>query len=140
MPERAVDRTEFREQTAGTSRVCVVFGCDATTREKKPWCPEHVEDHAPPAIRIAEELKSRDAEIKRIMANKGKVDPNGHLAREARRMLHEQAFTSAGLSRDLNIPHKVAEAVLNHLVKIRIACHRTVRGKMAVSLKVRRSG
>lgn len=139
MSERAVDRTEFREQTSVPSRVCIVVGCNKTTREKKPWCPDHVETHAPPAIRILGELQKRKQEIKDIGEGKP-VDATGHLAAEARRLLREKAVTAAGLARDLSIPVDVAEAIVRYLVVTRLARESRVRGKIAASLNVRSVG
>ena len=74
------------------------------------------------------------------MEKGGDLDPKGFLAREALRRLHEQAFTSSGLSRAMGIPEKVAKAVLAHLVRAGVARQSVVRGKMAVSLNVRTVG
>jgi len=45
--------------------ICEFPGCEETTRENKPYCPEHVEHHSYVAGIVAE-LAARENEIKRV--------------------------------------------------------------------------
>jgi hypothetical protein len=64
---RAVDRTA--EPVSGKrkrthkrkpeSRHCEVPGCGRTTRERKPWCPEHALSHSPYVLEVKAEVARR---------------------------------------------------------------------------------
>lgn len=110
---------------------CQIDGCEASTRENKPFCSDHVE-RAPYVQRILMELELRDMEARNLNAGKP-IDINGHLIREAILLLQQSSYTAARLARLLDIEHVAAENLIAIMDEKKIARKgRTERGSTTV--------
>lgn len=130
MPSRAM------EKGSGTTRLCRSPNCVQTTREGKPFCPDHVEHH-PYVQEILGTLAEREAEEERVRTGGAPaVDPRGLTAREL--VLHlslHGARTIERLSRELQLDTAIVEGYVNALVERgSIALGRTNRGSTVVQL------
>jgi len=129
MPSRAIDNS-------GTTRFCRSSGCVQTTREGKPFCPDHVEHH-PYVQEILGTLAEREAEEERVRTTGAPaVDPTGLTAREL--VLHlslHGARTLERLARELQLDPAVVDGYVDALVERGlIALGRTNRGSTVVRL------
>lgn len=132
---RAIEHLSLRS-TSSTTRFCDVPGCTQTTREGKPYCPDHV-DHHPYVQSILSMLADRESEEERVRQRGFKaVNPSGLTAREL--VLHlslHGARTVERLSRELQLDTKVLDGYVGALVrKGVIALGRTNRGSTVVRL------
>lgn len=132
---RAVEHLSYRSSTS-TTRFCDHLGCVQTTREGKPYCPDHVEQH-PYVQAILSTLAEREAEEEKVRVRGSKaVNPIGLTAREL--VLHlslHGARTVERLSRELQLDAKVLEGYVAALVRQGIvALGRTNRGSTVVRL------
>lgn len=124
------------DQGTGTTRLCRSTGCDQTTREGKPFCPDHVEHH-PYVQEILGTLAEREAEEERVRtAGAPAVDPSGLTAREL--VLHlslHGARTVERLARELQLDPTIVDGYVSALVdRGFIALGRTNRGSTVVQL------
>ncbi|MCA8923533.1 MAG: hypothetical protein KDD82_17080 [Planctomycetes bacterium] len=116
--------------------MCRSHGCDQTTREGKPFCPDHVEEH--PYVReILSTLQRREEEEESVRCRGSRaVDPGGLTAREL--VLHlslHGARTVERLSRELQLDPKVLEGYVSALVtQGLVSLGRTNRGSTVVRL------
>lgn len=138
VPPNARKATYINYEKTGNvdSAECTVDGCMKSTRDQKPWCPDHVRDHDPNALRILADMKRRDKEVDAIK-KKGKVI-NGVLVAEAIMIFKEQAHTVPGLSRQLKLTHDTIGTLVKfmfHRKMIRVV--RIVRGKNTYALVTR---
>jgi hypothetical protein len=131
---KTIDRTPERPST--TSRGCQHAVCEQTTREGKPYCPDHVESH--PYVRdILDTLAARHAEedaVRTVGAEA--VNLSGLTAREL--LLHlslHGARTVERLSRELQLDSQVLKGYVSALVGDgRVELGRTHRGSTIVKL------
>lgn len=125
-----------------TLRSCASTGCPLTTREGKPYCPEHVGRH--PYVReILGQLAARDEEFERVRAR----GENGWSA------VNLEGLTATEITEHLRIhgertierirreylssqPETVAKSYAKALVKgERITLGRTARGSIVLRLR-----
>jgi hypothetical protein len=101
-----------RSATSGT-RFCEVPQCTETTREGKPYCPEHV-DHHPYVQQLLQDLAEQEDERERA-AKKGavdKVDLEGENAKAILRELqHHGERTLERLARDTKLPLEAVRTI-----------------------------
>ena len=133
---KAVEHAGYRSSAASTTRFCDTVGCSQTTREGKPYCPDHVENH-PYVQAILSTLREREQEEEKVRQRGPKaVDPQGLTAKEL--VLHlslHGARTVERLSRELQLDAKVLEGYVGALVRRGvIALGRTTRGSTVVRL------
>lgn len=98
--------------TSGT-RLCDAPGCTETTREGKPYCPDHV-DHHPYVQQLLQHLAEQEDERERATKKGGadKVDLEGENAKAVLRELQQHGErTLERLARDTKIPVKAVEAI-----------------------------
>ena len=93
------------------SRTCESAGCDRTTRESKPYCPDHVTFNVHAAA-VSERLRLIEREQQRMRRHGSKaVDLEGTIAREILRMLDVHGpRTSARLNREMNLDEDSIQA------------------------------
>lgn len=133
---RILDR--FASSSAGRhgSRFCEKEGCAQTTREGKPYCPDHTGEH-PYVQQILQTLADQQLEEK-LVSKKGHkaVDLQGLNTQEL--MLHLEMHgsrTVERLSRDLAIDVKVLKKYVDALVRDgRVVLAATSRGNTVVRL------
>lgn len=125
-----------REKARLPSPPCQLQGCSKRTRERKPFCSEHVELH-PYAQKIKKALRDRDAELERVERSGIRhVDLGGMTAQEIVLQLRLHGTrTVPRLARDLVIP----ESVMQHFVRALrrrgvVSVGRTPRGILSVTL------
>ena len=132
---KTIEHLGFRSQSS-TTRFCDADGCYQTTREGKPFCPDHVELH-PYVQSILSTLAEREAEEEKVRQRGSRaVDVAGLTAREL--VLHlslHGARTVERLSRELQLDAKVLDGYVGALVKRGVvALGRTNRGSTVVRL------
>jgi hypothetical protein len=132
---RAIEHLSQRNLSS-TTRFCDVSGCTQTTREGKPFCPDHVDQH-PYVQTILGMLAEREQEEDRVRkAGFKAVNPQGLTAREL--VLHlslHGARTVERLSRELQLDSKVLDGYVGALVRKGIvSLGRTNRGSTVVRL------
>ena len=111
---------------------CRADDCSKATREGKPYCSEHVE-HSPYVRRIIEELALRDQEADDLSAGKT-ISRDGHLVRETLLMLEQGSYTSAKLSRLMDISHSSTETLIRVMDEMGLAVmSKTDRGALVIS-------
>ncbi len=111
---------------------CDAITCERTTREGKPYCSDHVE-LSPYVKGVMEELALRDTEA-RALANDQPIKRDGHLVRETLLMLEQGAYTSAKLSRLMDIPHDSTETLIRIMAREGLAkMSKTDRGALVIS-------
>lgn len=134
---RAIEHlTRGGSSSTSTTRFCDVSGCTQTTREGKPFCPDHVEHH-PYVQAILSTLAEREDEEEKVRQRGSKaVNPMGLTAKEL--VLHlslHGARTVERLSRELQLDSKVLDGYVGALVrKGVVALGRTNRGSTVVKL------
>ncbi len=132
---RAIEHLMFKNGSA-TTRFCDISGCTQTTREWKPFCPDHVERH-PYVQSILSTLAEREDEEEKVRQRGPKaVNPTGLTAKEL--VLHlslHGARTVERLSRELQLDSKVLDGYVGALVRRGVvALGRTNRGSTVVRL------
>lgn len=134
MRPRTVETLFFTHTS--TTRSCEHSGCLKTTREGKPYCPDHVERHAYVQSILAI-LAEREAETARVR-KKGPsaVDPSGLTASEL--MLHLSLHGSRTVER-LSREFQLESAVIHNYVTAlkgqgKVVLGRTTRGSTVVRL------
>lgn len=134
---KAIEHQGLRNSsTVSTTRFCDVLGCTQTTREGKPFCPDHVELH-PYVQSILDTLREREEEEEKVRQRGARaVDPHGLTAREL--VLHlslHGARTLERLSRELQLDTRVLDGYVGALARRGvIGLGRTNRGSTVVSL------
>jgi len=136
MIARTIEHTMLRSSSSSTTRFCDARGCTQTTREGKPFCPDHVELH-PYVQTIIGTLREREAEEEKVRQRGARaVDPGGLTAKEL--VLHlslHGARTIERLSRELQLDTKVLDGYVGALVRRGVvALGRTNRGSTVVRL------
>lgn len=119
------------------ARRCEIPDCGKRTRENKPYCPDHVEEH--PYVRaLLKLIAERDAEIERIKQGTWlDANPYGFLAEEIIAYLRDRGSTTvARLARDrLYDSPEVVERVVVAMERVGLVRQgRSVRGYRVVSL------
>ncbi|MGE0710712.1 MAG: hypothetical protein AB7N76_11985 [Planctomycetota bacterium] len=119
-----------------TTRNCIEPRCNKTTREGKPYCPDHVERHEY-VQGILEILAAREAEEERVRhAGSNAVDPGGLTAQEL--MLHlsqHGSRTVERLSREFQLETPVMRNYVDALLERGLVqVGRTTRGSTIVCL------
>ena len=111
---------------------CASGPCERTTREGKPYCSDHVE-LSPYVRKVMEELALRDKEAL-ALAKDEPISRDGHLVRETLLMLEQGSYTSAKLSRLMDIPHDSTESLIRLMGKGGLAkTGKTDRGALIIS-------
>ena len=119
-----------------STRSCRVSGCESTTREGKPFCPDHVENHDY-VQNILSILREREAEEERVrLTGPGAVNPSGLTSQEL--VLHLSLHGSRTVER-LSREFQLAAPVMHNYVdalKERglVVLGRTTRGSTVVRL------
>ncbi|MDC3379430.1 hypothetical protein OAX78_04020 [Planctomycetota bacterium] len=136
MQPKAMEHLHFRSSLSSTTRACAARRCAATTREGKPYCPDHVESH-PYVQNILSILAEREAEEETVRQRGPRaVDPHGLTAKEL--VLHlslHGARTVERLSRELQLDTKVLDGYVGALVRRGVvSLGRTNRGSTVVRL------
>ena len=111
---------------------CEFSGCKRTTREGKPFCSDHVES-SPYVKAVMAEIALRDDE-ERLLAKGEPPSCDGHLVRETLLTLEQGSFTSAKLSRLMDISHDATETLIRFMAKeglVRMS--KTDRGALVIS-------
>ncbi len=138
MRKRKHDSQLEREAGRGTPRMCDVPGCFRSTREAKPYCPDHV-DHHPYVQKILEDLSAQEEEeeLVRQKGGRAKVDMNGPNIRNILLMLLMHGpRTEERLARETLLDAKVLDGYLKILArKGYISFGRTNRGSTVIKLK-----
>lgn len=132
-------RTEPRHygaQHRTATKSCQADGCSASTREGKPFCPDHVEKHGY-VQNILMLLQKQDEEIEKV-AKQGSIRPikNDSLtAKELVQHIHiHGARTLPRLSREFQIEEDVLTVYARYLVKNnRARMGRTSRGSKVLA-------
>jgi len=118
------------------TRYCDALGCRQATREGKPYCSEHVEEH-PYVQQLISLLSERDHEESRVRRQGPRaVDVSGLTAREILQFVkvHGQR-TVQRLARELNIDFKTLEGYVKALKKSGlISTSQTRRGATVIKL------
>ena len=126
----------FDTNSTSTRPVCDVGGCFNSTREGKPYCPEHVDQH-PYVQAILGILQQREDE-ENLVRRRGSaaVDPGGLTAKEL--VLHlslHGSRTVERLSREFQLETRVMQGYVNALkVQGVLVTGRTTRGSTVVRL------
>ena len=117
----------------GESCRCGHPGCQKTTREAKPFCPEHVEEH-PYVKEIIAHLEQRVAE-KKLAAENKLEDHCGQLAGELIHLLRGGERTIERVSRELRLTNKEARGACQCLQQAGLAVlGRTVGSRGSVTI------
>jgi hypothetical protein len=119
--------------TPSESRRCKKDGCASSTRDGKPFCPNHVEEADYPQS-LLEELKKRRTEVALLLKGE-EIPDDGHLVRETLLLLAWSACTERRLGRMLDIPYKAVEILVEQLQEVqRVRKNRTPRGSVIVEI------
>jgi hypothetical protein len=118
------------------TRQCNTRGCHNTTREGKPYCPDHVEDH-PYVQEILQTLQASENELTNVRRRgKRAINAGGLVVKEI--TLHLSLHggrTLERLSRELNVGIPVLKSYVDYLVAEGVAVlGRTTRGSTIVRL------
>jgi len=82
---------------------CQFTGCHASTREMKPFCPNHVAE-SPYVKTILKTIRSRAKQVKKI-AGGGPVPDDAHLFKELEQYIRTKGqCTIEGLAREFHLP------------------------------------
>ena len=100
------------------ARKCEADGCNQATRENKPFCSDHVDQH-PYVQAILATLAGDEEEIERIQARgKKAVDTDGSLVASILLQLEQNGErTLERLSRDLWVDKPIVETAVRELAK-----------------------
>lgn len=134
MRPRTIDFNQSNGTT--TTRSCAAPGCLATTREGKPFCPDHVDRHSYVQSILAV-LATREAEEERVrVEGPSAVNPDGLTAQEL--MLHlslHGSRTVERLSREFQLETQVMTNYVDALHDWgKVVLGRTTRGSTVVRL------
>ena len=118
------------------TRFCAAAGCILTTREGKPYCPDHVDRH-PYVQNLLSALAEREDEESKVKQRGARaVNPEGLAVKEL--ILHlslHGARTEERLCRELQMEPKVLDGYINSLKRRGIiAFGRTNRGSTVIRL------
>lgn len=115
VPPNARKATYINYEKTGhvSSAACTVQGCSNSTRDQKPWCPDHIVDYDPNALRILADMGQRDKEVEKIKETGLVID--GILVAEATMYFKEQAHTVPGLARQMKLTHDVVGKLVNSM-------------------------
>ena len=122
--------------TSTTTRSCIAKGCDDTTREGKPYCPEHV-DLNEYVVNILGILAERKAEQNRVrVEGPSAVNPKGLTSKELILHLSQHGSrTVERLSREFQLDTPVMHYYVNALLaQGKVVLGRTTRGSTVVRL------
>ena len=115
---------------------CTLPGCDMRTREAKPYCPEHVEQHEY-VQQLLERLEAREKELSRVRRRGARaVELDGIAAREVLSYLRcHGPRTVRRIARDLNLELCLARAFVEGLKRQgALQTRRTRRRRVAAEL------
>jgi hypothetical protein len=114
-----------------------VDGCGDVTREGKPYCTEHVEQHTYVRRILADLARSEDEEAEVRARGAEAVDTDGLLAEEVVRTLQlNGSRTVERLARDTQLAPPVVASYVEALEGIgMVTCSRTRRGATLVHLE-----
>jgi acetolactate synthase regulatory subunit len=125
-----------RRSTRNQVRTCETPRCEQTTRENKPYCSEHVEEH-PYVQRIKARLEAQEAEVARVEKRGVRaVSLTGLTSREIvlQLVLHGDR-TVARLARDLSLTAEVVTAYVRAMARRnQVVLQETRRGYTVVQL------
>jgi len=124
----------FLRSPRNSSGSCQAAGCQAQTREGKPYCSEHVTAH-PYVQRLLETLEERESEQEDVRSNGcGAVDTAGPTAGEILRHLsHNGPKTVQRIARDLQLELAVVRSYVRSLEgEGRVHLSQTSRGSFVV--------
>ena len=121
------------------SRECEAVKCHETTREGKPFCPEHVELN-PHAHRVAQEIARREREDRCVARGETSVEQmntSGITAAAIMQCLGEKGTrTKARICRELNIESAVLDGYVEALSrKNLVVVGTTIRGNETLTLR-----
>ena len=120
----------------GPSKHCEQAECKLSTREGKPFCPDHVAEHV--YVRnIQDQLLVRTNEWKAVEKKGGEaVDVAGTTAKEILLILTMQGSrTIKRISREVNLDSSLVESYIDALKKAGLVqVGRTTRGNRTVAL------
>lgn len=123
--------------SGSSTRECGIPGCNETTRELKPYCPDHVDDN-PYVQEIINALSANKKEQDNVL-EKGPeaVDLEGMTASAIRLLLtNHGARTVERLSRDLSLEATIVKKYVDSLVNEgQVTLGRTTRGSTIVRIK-----
>ena len=118
----------------GGTKSCAWNGCGKTTREGKPFCSDHVEQHGY-VQEILEILAEKEAEEERVRQHgSDAVDPEGLNARELLLHLDQHGSrTIERLAREFQLESNVISGYVEALAsRGRVVTGRTTRGSVVV--------
>lgn len=125
-----------RPKGGKSGRPCEKQGCNQTTREGKPFCSDHVDEH--PYVRdLLADLAAREEDEERILSKRTKgVDINGPTVTTVLAYLEQNGTrTIERMVRDTQIDERAMEHIVTVLKKHkRITTGRTNRGSTTVKL------
>ena len=100
-------------------RSCEASGCGRSTRERKPFCPDHVEQHAY-VQEVLGKLAAREAADERVLRRGPKaVDPRSLTAEELLTFLHVHGSNSVKrLARELNLEVELVDRYAAGLARL----------------------
>lgn len=135
-PKAAHPRWKENDQRRTRSRKCELRSCDNTTRENKPYCPDHVE-HNEYVSKLVEALEERERVTAAVKKGRAKPKASDLLSKEILLELRVHGpRTAARLSRSLNEDFKVIERYAKALKKEKLVeLTKTRRGTMTLHLK-----
>ena len=138
---RILDRILEQSTTPSIGRLCEYPGCLLTTRDGKPYCPEHVEEN-PYAKRVTEEIARRKRDDDRARKPKAPISSfniEGITAQSILQHLGEHGTrTRERLCRELALEFDVLDGYIRALLKKDlIYLGRTHRGNVTLSLRHR---
>lgn len=141
MRDQATPRTVVRPQapTRRESPRCQATGCDQGTRERKPFCIEHLE-HSSYVAELLRVLQARDDELVRVaQVGSRAVRVEGVTAQEILLQLRLYGKrTTARLSRDLSIKEGLVRCYARVLSRRGYVClGKTQRNATLLSLRQR---
>lgn len=136
MRPRTIDVLAFASGSSTSSRACAEPNCTDSTREGKPYCPDHVERHSY-VQEILAILAAREAEEERVRTDGPvAVDPSGLTAQEL--LLHlslHGSRTVERLSREFQLDSRVMHDYVDALSERgQVVLGRTTRGSTVVRL------
>ena len=125
-----------QHQSRGQTRYCEAEGCGVATREGKPYCSEHVEQH-PYVQRVLAQLEKRETEEARVHEVGARaVDPSGITAQEILQFIRLHGpRTVPRLARELNLEVKTVTGYVRALERRKVVeTDTTRRGALIVRL------
>ena len=123
-----------RRERPTDALTCSMAGCTQTTRERKPYCAEHVEEH-PYINDLMHRLADSEREISRVKRRgPAEVNPHGLLAQEILRELAQGDCTVERLARDMQLDAHVVQCYVRALARRgRVTLGETSRGNVLVA-------